>query len=199
MEDIRAEKAAGRCILAVKGAYDFLVSNGIVPDAFLSLETRDRPVKSPQKATTFLIASRCPPSLFDSLADYKVLAFHTWDGKEPAPELQGKPLLTGGSTSGLRAVTAGYIWGFRKFRMYGYDSCIREDNVKRFSGESVEEEKTLRVQCGGRWFKCNGAMALQAQDYRDMLRLMQDCRFEAKGDGLIAQITQEFYRMKAAA
>lgn len=199
VEEIKAEKALGRPVVAIKGAHDVLVAHGVIPDVYLSVEVRDRPVRKPQKGCLYLLASRCPPSLFDSLKDYRIQVFHTWDGKDPVPELKGKPLLTGGSTSGLRAVTVGYAWGFRRFVMYGYDSCLAQDGkTKRITGESVEEHKTLYVHVAGRAFKTNGAMALQAQDFRDMIRYLPDCRFEVKGDGLIAAIYAEFLRRKAA-
>lgn len=199
IEQIRAEQAQGRTVCAVKGSYDFLVDHGIVPAVYFNLEARYRPVKQPSKATLFLLASRCDPKQYDDLAGHRVQMFHTWDGKDPVDELKGRPLLTGGSTSGLRAITMGYAWGFRKFSMYGFDSCIRDDNVKRFSGEAVEEHKTLQVSCGGRWFRCNGAMALQAQDWRDMLSMVPDCEFTVHGDGLMAAIHREWQKLRAAA
>lgn len=199
VDEIKAEKALGRPVVAIKGAHDVLVAHGVIPDVYLSVEVRDRPIRTPQKECLYLLASRCPPGLFESLKDYSVQVFHTWDGKEPIPELKGKPLLTGGSTSGLRAVTVGYAWGFRRFVMYGYDSCLAQDGkTKRITGESVEEHKTLYVHVGNRAFKTNGAMALQAQDFRDMIRYLPDCQFEVKGDGLIAAIYAEFLRRKAA-
>lgn len=199
LDEIKAEKAQGRPILAVKGAHDVLVAHGVSPDAYLSVEVRDRPIKAPQKGCLYLLASRCPPALFDSLEGHTIQVFHTWDGKDPIPELRGRFLLTGGSTSGLRAVTVGYAWGFRRFVMYGYDSCLAKDGeTKRITGEKVEDHKSLYVHVAGRSFKTNGAMALQAQDFRDMIRLLPDCRFEVKGDGLLAAIYAEFLRRKAA-
>ena len=197
VDQIRDEQELGRPVCAVKGSYDYLAQQRLVPDLYLSVEVRYRPVKHPQVGTHFLLASRCPPQMFEDLKDYRVSLFHTWDGKDPIPELHGKPLLTGGSTSGLRAVTVGYAWGFRKFVMYGFDSCLK-GNTKRFSGEMTEEEKTVYVHCGGRSFKTNGAMALQAQDFRDMLCLMRDCEFTVAGDGLLAQIRREHLKLKAA-
>lgn len=199
VEQIRAEQAQGKPVCAVKGAYNFLTDHGITPSVYFNLEARYRPLKQPSKATLYLLASRCDPQQFDDLAGHRVQMFHTWDGKEPIAELKGRPLLTGGSTSGLRAIVMGYAWGFRRFSMYGFDSCIRADNVKRFSGESVEEHKTLEVICGGRAFRTNGAMALQAQDWRDMLSLVHDCEFRVHGDGLLAAIHREWLKLRAAA
>jgi len=196
--EVKAEREKGRPIIAIKGAHDYLVGHGIVPTAFLSLEPRDRPVRLPQKACLYLLASRCPPELFDSLKHCRVNVFHTWDGTQPIPELKGKPLLTGGSTSGLRAISVGYAWGFRRFTLIGFDSCLR-GNEKRVTGEICEPEKQMDVIVAGRKFMTNGAMALQAKDFRDMLTLMPDCTFDVRGDGLLAAINKEFHRLKEAA
>jgi len=199
VDDIRRERSFGRPLVAIKGAHDVLVAQGIEPDLFLSVEPRDRPVRSPVNRCHYLLASRCPDSLFESLKDYRVSVFHTWNGDEPAPELKGKLLLTGGSTSGLRAVSVGYAWGFRKFTMYGFDSCLAADGVtKRVTGEICEPEKQMDVIVAGRKFMTNGSMAMQAQDFRDMLKFMRDCTFDVKGDGLLAAINTEFHRMRTA-
>ena len=42
LEEIRAERAQGRPILAVKGAHDFLCQHGIEPDLWICVDPRDR-------------------------------------------------------------------------------------------------------------------------------------------------------------
>src|SRR6185295_19469043 len=41
IEDIRAEQAKGRPVLAVNGAHDLLCEHEIVPDLFLTVDPRD--------------------------------------------------------------------------------------------------------------------------------------------------------------
>lgn len=200
-EEIKKDKALGRPIVAVKGAYNYLMDIGIEPDWYVNIEFKDRrnTVQTPNKKTVYMIASRCQPSLFEHLQGCNVVLFHTWAPNEDIPELHGRLQVTGGSTSGMRAITLGYAQGFRKFVLYGMDSCITEDRVKRFyDTESLPKEATLQIMVADRWFTTNGAMGLQAQDFRDSLRLMPDCQFEVKGGGLLAAINEEFLRRKAA-
>ena len=211
LDEIKAERTKGRPICAVKGTHDWLIDNGLEPDLFLTLEPRARPLKHTSKRTTYLIASRCPPELFDQLKDKEVIIWHaaaskpsdalvpdkdelTWDELDLTDECQpwkGRFGVGGGTTSGLRAITIGFLLGFRKFILYGFDSCLDKDrHTKRFTGENIGESKLIDVIVGGKRFWCNGSMAQQAMEFQEMYK-MPNISIEAKGDGLIAAIIKE--------
>lgn len=191
IEEIKQERVKGRPICSVKGSHDFLCENGIEPDLFLSVEPRDRRehLQHANNHTTYLIASRCDPVMFDHLQGKRVMRWHSWSSNENWPELKGKLLIGGGTTSGLRAVTFGYVQGYRKFSLYGMDSCLAADKkTKRFTGE-LAGMVTDRI-VDGRTFYCNGAMALQADEFQEYYKTMPDIHFDVKGDGLIAAIVK---------
>jgi hypothetical protein len=191
VEEIRAERAQGRPIFAVKGAHDFLCRHGIQPDLWMCVDPRDRTnlLQEANDLTAYLISSRCDASIFDALQGKRVLVCHTWAQEEHCPEYEGKLLLGGGSTSGLRAITAGYVLGFSKFILYGYDSCLDKDRTtKRFTGEGVEPTKILDVIVDGKRFWTNGAMAQQANEFQQYYDVMPDLQITVKGGGLIAAI-----------
>lgn len=204
IEDIRAERAKGRPIVAVKAAHDFLCENGIEPDVWVNLDPRDRTsgIQRANDHTVYMVASRCPPVTFDVLKDRKVLLWHSWSD---SPEIKavgpGKLAIGGGTTSGMRAINIGYILGYRKFVLYGYDSCNRADGIKRFTGEKTGP--TLDVFVGDgiekRKFVCNAAMAQQANEFQMIYSVMHDITVEAKGPGLIAAIIEERRRLNFAA
>lgn len=192
VEDIRAEARSGRPICAVNGAYDFLVEAGITPNLFLTVDPRPMPqnVKSPQADTVFLLASRAAPELFDRLKDHKVMLWHSFGLLDEAQAYKGHPSIGGGSTSGLRAITMGYMMGYRQFVLYGMDSCLADDRItKRFTGEKAGA--VVDVIVGGRTFWCNGAMAQQANEFQELFKTFPGINIEAKGDGLIAAILAE--------
>lgn len=192
VQEIREEREKGRPICSVKGSHDFLCENGIEPDLFLSVEPRDRRehLKYANDHTTYLIASRCDPVMFDHLKDKKLMRWHSWSENEAWPELKGKLLIGGGTTSGLRAITFGYVQGFRNFVLYGLDSCLADDGkTKRFTGEKAGAIVDRIV--GDKTFYCNGAMALQADEFQEYYKVMPDVHIEAKGNGLIAAIIAE--------
>lgn len=191
VEAIRAERERGRPIFAVKGAHDFLCQHGITPDLWICVDPRSftHLLTEANDQTTYLISSRCQPSIFDELKTRRVLLIHTWAQEEHCDEYNGKLLIGGGTTSGLRAMTVSYVLGFKKLILYGFDSCLAHDKrTKRFTGEGVEPGKMVDVIVDGRRFWCNAAMAQQANEFQDYYKVMPDLQIEARGDGLIAAI-----------
>jgi hypothetical protein len=212
LKDIKEERRNGRAICAVKGSHDWLIENGVEPDLFVSCEPRVRPFKVTSERTIYLLASRCPPEQFDQLKDRQVVLWHssaskpdtvTPEGKmeldwnelgllEECNEWKGHFGVGGGSTSGLRAILIGFFLGFRKFLLYGFDSCLADDkDTKRFTGETVGTAMKMDVICGGRRFWCNGALAQQATEFQKIYEGMPNITIEAKGDGLIAEILKQ--------
>ena len=196
LDELREERVKGRPICAVKAAHDFLVKNGIEPDLFLSIDPRDRRnnVQEKTENTIYLLASRCNPVLFDHLKDRKVMLFHAACVEEEHQAIGKNAVLVGGtSTSGLRAINVGYIMGFRKFVLYGMDSCNASDGItKRVDGSLTGQ--TIDVFVGGpsgRKFTCNVAMAEQANSFQQIWQMMPDAQLEIKGGGLLAAILEE--------
>lgn len=202
IDEIKAHRRAGRPIVAVKAAHDFLVENGVNPDMWVNLDPRDRTngIQRLNDHTVYMPASRCPPSTFDYLKGKKVLLWHSWaEGPEMTAIGGGKLAVGGGTTSGLRAVNIGYLLGFRNFTLYGYDSCNRADGVKRFTGDVTGP--AIDVYVGGptgRKFSCNMAMAQQANEFQKLFDVMGDITVDARGPGLIAEIMRVRNERKAA-
>jgi len=203
IDDIKAHRKAGHVIGAIKGAHDFLVENGVEPDFWVNLDPRDRTngIKHKNDRTLYLVASRCPPSTFDYLQGKRVMVWHSWaEGPEMDAMGPGKLAIGGGTTSGLRAINIGYIMGFRKFFLYGYDSCNSPDGRKRFTGELPG--LTVDVWVGGadgKKFNCNAAMAQQANEFQKLFEVMPDLQIEVIGPGLIAEIMRCRRNMAKAA
>lgn len=192
LDEIRKERELRRPICAVNGAHDFLCENGIEPDYFLTVDPRAMPqnLKRINDHTVYLLSSRCHPSVYDALAGKKIVQFHSWQDGDSVPELAGKQVIGGGTTSGLRAITIGYLMGHAKFVCYGLDSCLAEDRkTKRFTGEQAG--KVVDRIIGGRTFYCNVAMALQADEFQEYYGVFPDITIDVKGDGLIAAIIAE--------
>lgn len=194
IEEIRAERGRDRPILAVKGAHDLLCANGIDPDIFVSVEAKPRleNVQRKNANTVYFLSSRCSPELFGHLDGCKKLIFHTQGGKEQGlEELKGRSLIGGGTTSGLRAVTLGFLLGFKRFVLYGFDSCLDAENRKRHDSGAMKPEQIVDRICAGRRFLCNGAMAMQADEFQEYYKHLPGVTFDVKGDGLIAAIVAE--------
>jgi len=192
IDNIRSEQEAGRPICAVKDAYDYLVSHGITPNLYISVEPRYRPVKNPSKSSAFLLASRCHPDMFRDLKGYCVYLWHSWSEEDDKDLLKAKMCIGGGSTSGLRAVNVGYCLGYRKIIMYGMDSCLGVKGEKRVSQLTLGKQVSkTNVIVGDKEFICNMAMAAQAQDFQHIYTVMPDLSIQVKGGGLLSAIIEE--------
>lgn len=194
IEEIRAERAKDRPIVAVKGAHDLLCANGIEPDLFVSVEAKSRleNVQRKNDNTVYFLSSRCSPELFRHLEGCKRMTFHTWGGKDPPmPELADKQRIGGGTTSGLRAVTLLYLHGFKRFILFGFDSCLDSEGKKRYDSGAMKPEQITDRIVAGRKFLCNGAMAMQADEFQESYKFMPGVTFDVRGDGLIAAIVAE--------
>lgn len=201
-DEIRAEQAKGRPICAVKGAHDWLMEQGITPDLFFSIEPRDRRnnVKLKNKRTLYVLASRCDPVMFSHLSDCNVMLVHCLSSPEENQWFEGKKktMIGGVSTSGLRAVNLGYGAGFRKFLLFGMDSCNAPDGVtKRVDGSLSGQTMEIAVGFGGRRFVCNMAMAKQAEDFQKLYTILPNLEIESRGDGLITAIIADRNRRRA--
>lgn len=199
LDELREEREKGRPICAVKAAHDFLIKNGIEPELFMSIDPRDRRnnVQEETENTIYLLASRCAPEMFDHLKDRKVMLFHAACVEEEHQAIGKNALLINGtSTSGLRAINVGYFMGYRKFILYGMDSCNAPDGItKRVDGSLTGQ--TIDVYVGGptgRKFTCNMAMAEQANSFHQIWDMMPDVKLEIKGDGLLAAMLAEWKR-----
>jgi hypothetical protein len=192
IDQIRAHRKAGRPIVAIKAAHDFLVENGVHPDLWVNLDPRDRTngIQRLSDHTVYMPSSRCPPSTFDYLKGKKILLWHSWaEGAEMTAIGPGKLAIGGGTTSGLRAINIGYILGFRKFELYGYDSCNDASGNKRFTGDKTGPAIDIFVGGPtGKKFNCNMAMAQQANEFQKIYEVMADVNINAHGPGLIAEI-----------
>lgn len=199
VDEIRQERLKGRPILACNGAHDFLCSHDLEPDLFLTIHPEDTIIANTSKKnkrTVYLLASRCSQNLFNHLKDHNVMLWHSWGTDEENAAFDHKFRIGGGTTSGTRAIYMGYVLGYRKFSIYGLDSCLADDGeTKRFSGEKSGKVWPIFVGANKRKFLANGAMAQQAQEVQYLTEVLPDATFDFKGPGLIAAIWDERRRM----
>jgi uncharacterized Rossmann fold enzyme len=194
LELIKKMNAAGSPIVAIKGAHDWLIDNGVIPDYALAIDPQEHRIAfyKPQPSVHYMIASQCHPAMFDNLDGYQVTLWHPYVKKG-----QDRPkncmLIGGGTTSGLRAISLFYVLGYRQFELFGFDSC-NDGEVLRVNGEGLKEgDKLIEVKIDpqGETFYCNTAMALQAEHFQTYYDYLPDATFKAHGYGLIQAIIKK--------
>ena len=199
----------------IKGGHDFLLENKIQPHFGLAVDPlekihRENFLKKANDCKYF-IASQCHPTLFDTLLERgeDVIIWHLatdnmqkWT-RDPESPVYRHYMIPGGSTSGLRAMVLAYSMGFRRFHLYGYDSCLSGE-LRKVTGETYNEKKadgtskTLELVVGKKKFFADPAMASQANEFQTILQGFQrpgDPFFvRGYGEGLIQHIIKERYR-----
>lgn len=200
VKKIRKMKERGAMILAIKGAHDFLIKNKIIPHAALAVDPQPHIVKCFRRQLpkgepirpTYLISSQCHPDVFDSLKDQEVVLWHLL-ATSTSELLNGRLQIGGGSTSGSRGIVLAWMMGFRTFHLFGFDSCLQgygDKRLRKVTGETwgEKDEKILELVCCDETFYADPAMAAQANEIQDVIKMLEGSRFKAHGHGLIQRV-----------
>lgn len=180
-------------VMACNGAHDFLVSKGILPKYAMMWDAN--PIMAgmitPQHGVTYLLASRCHPSVFEKLRNYHVLVWHAL-GDEMLPELCAKHCKTtelaiaGGSSGVLRAIYVALTMGYKgAVHLFGIDSSYADEDT-HISGSLVPQQ-TIRIRVNGRWFKTTPWLAAQGEQFKVMVSIIKKevKKLVVHGHGLI--------------
>jgi hypothetical protein len=135
--------------------------------------------------------------VFDYLDDQQVILWHLLM-PSTAEVLKNRVMIGGGSTSGSRGIVLSWMMGFRRFHLFGYDSCLQghgEKRLRKITGEQWggknEEgkiEQIMELVCEDKVFYADPAMAAQAQEIQDVIGMLEGSMFKAYGKGLIQTI-----------
>lgn len=203
-DDIREKRDDGYALVTTNGAYSWAIERGILPSAQIVVDAREfnsrflSPVISDCK---YLLASQCHPMAFEAVPSEQTWLWHAALSDEALGILdeyygsinrQWFPS-PGGSTVMLRAFPLLRMLGFHQFEVYGFDSCIMNEQHHAYpqdenSNDGIEERRLL-VSCGGDVFKTTAWQASQAQEFIDLMRMMgEELDLIVHGNGLIANI-----------
>lgn len=191
LDSIKKERDLGNPIIAIKDAHDWLISEGVIPDYAVAVDPQEHRWNCFTKkhpAVKYMIASQCHPAMFDHLSGMDVTLWHLYirQGQTYPPD---SLLVTGGTTTGLRAITLFYSQGFRSFKLYGYDSCLSAGAL-RFDGKQATQQH-FQIICGGKAFTTTPEMAAQANEFQNLFQCMPDMEIESFGEGIITTILAE--------
>lgn len=192
LDKILELRAAGVPLVAIKDAHDWLIEKGIVPDYAFAIDPQPHRFSCFMRKHAdvhYMIASQCDPAMFAHLSGHKVTLWHPYI-KHGCFYPPGKAVISGGTTSGLRALVVFYSLGWRDMALFGFDSCLSADTL-RVNGTKLREHDSIveiQIEPGGTKFYCNPAMAQQAQHFQEQYDFLPGVEFEAFGGGLIAAI-----------
>lgn len=162
LEEIRAKKNEGQFIITSNMTYDWLVDRGIVADAVLIIDPKDRIagyINKPQKETKFYVGTVCVPGVANGLlekgADVEKLLVAYGTADEADIELQReiygedkKDFLTGGTMTGLRVMNFVLMLGFKAIELYGLDSCYPSMNPRTIMEGEPGYDEAIKSNAG---------------------------------------------------
>lgn len=185
-------------VLAVNGALKYLLGKGIVP-RWCMLWDADPCIAEfavPHPDVTYLLASRCHPSVFERLKDCKTVVWHA-GGDHNIEELLiengvNEPMLQGGTAGITRGLYLAYALGYRDVHIFGADSSYDESGEHHVEGASLVPEHMMDIMVGGRWFKSTAQWADQIEHMRVLYPMFKhsslQCNITAHDDGMFAYV-----------
>lgn len=208
LETLRALIEPGDRIIALNDATNYLIENGIQPWGTVFLEVAAwHPdfMAKPKPGIKYLLASICHYSTFERLKGADIEMWHPkldWDEAEDliASYYPRAPMVWGGHTAGLRAISLLMAMGYLDIHLFGMDSCVGVDGD--FDGDETTVKThaygnrpdgpghfILEIWSGGRKFYGYGRMAKQAEDFRRFCEVWHEdipqLKIKTYGDGLL--------------
>ena len=198
--EIRQKRDEGVKLITLNGTYNWCLEHGFKPSALLVVDAR--PVNAVFTRNIiddckYFIASQCDPSVFEGLPKDRTYIWHT------NAELVGDLLnaqysqwypVPGGSTALLRSIPLFRMLGFKKFHLYGCDSCLSPEKAHHAYAQSWNDSEIalpVMVNPSGRVFYAHTWMISQAQEFMDLIKFIGDeVDIEIHGDGLLNHILQ---------
>jgi hypothetical protein len=183
-------------VVALNGALALFTRRGLAPDYWVACDPQELVagfLGDPPRATTYLVASKCHPAVFDALRDRDVVLWHCPDGIEEDLYPTDEPRILGGISVTLRCFNlfrAGF--GTRSFETWGWDGNFGPDGADHavaqggVAGEriSIAIDETVS-------FDTTVAWAAEAENAVHQLA-SADYAVTVHGDGLIAGIFRAY-------
>lgn len=197
LQDERRE--TGGAVVSVSGAHDFLLGRGITPDFHVECDPRPHKADNIAKAhpgVVYLIGSCCHGVLFDKLDGADVRLWHVAGDhtKRLYTETSedGRHIITGGGSVGLRSVPLLYAMGYRDFSIYGMDCSFADEGETQWAGKHAgKRQDVVQAACGGRVFATSPVLLTYATGFVEMWQSVDDMRVRLYGDGLLQAMMRE--------
>lgn len=162
-------------ILALNGAYRFLVENGRTPEYFAMIDARALNVNfltNPQNKTEFLLSLQCHPSVYGCVVGKNISKFGLASPScLAAMQKHGlnEKAFGGGATIGLTALALAPALGYRRVVVTGYESSFPDGQRRVWEQPQNVGEILIDVWVEDRKYITTPALAAQVRDFRGLL------------------------------
>lgn len=197
-DEIKQKRADGVKLICLNGSYKEAIEHGLTPSGIVMVDAREfnkRFVDPVVDDCKYFISSQCHPSVFEKLPKERTYIWHT--STEMIKDVLNERYelwwnVPGGSTVLLRAIPLLRMLGFKRFHLYGCDSCLVDDKHHAYAQSENDGQLVFPVNVtSGRMFRCNGWMCAQAQEFIDLIRFLgSEIELAIYGDGLLKHILE---------
>jgi hypothetical protein len=175
-------------IWTLNGVQNYLRPYGITSNAHVMLDSREANTAFVEKidpACTYYLSSQVHPAVFNTITKQggSIVVWHSHNGDL----LKDKMKIGGGTTVGLKALNLAYVLGYRKLKLYGYDSSFEDEERHAYAQALNENDDYVQVRAGQRDFITSPSMARQAQFAFGQIQMLvsEGVEIEVFGDGLL--------------
>lgn len=166
-------------VFAVNSAHKFLLEKGVVPKYTMIWDCAElcEQFAVPHPDTTFLIASRCHPKVFERLKDCRVIVWHACGDHNILDFMEERgvmePLINGGTTGITRGIYVAFALGYREFHLYGADSSYKDEESHVAGSLVYEHRMRVMVNGGAKWFDSTPQWAAQIEEMKIMVPMFK--------------------------
>lgn len=202
LKEIRRLVKKGGYVMAANRTHDWLFTKGIDVWAGVLLDPIPHVANyiKPRKGVRYYVGSQCDPKTFDAFEGpgiekyiYHALAHDEQLEHTPKDQL-GQVLPKYGNSVILRAIWLGLAMGFRKFHLFGVDSCYEAEESTSLHAydkpETIHDKKRVRIPfpLEERTYYSNAAMIMQAEVFEGMIRMIANDIFVGRLPAFTIQV-----------
>lgn len=184
--------------MALNGALDLFRREGLSPTYWAACdagEIVETFIKAPDEITTYLVASKCHPKVFERLAGSDVMLWHIDDAG--AEELRGRDLMPSAISVTISAMFLAHYMGYKNIKIYGWDGCYV--NGKDHAIEQPHDtSQDLTIEHDGKVYHTTNTWAAEAEDAAFMLSILP-INLTIYGGQMFAHFLDQFLQHKRKA
>jgi len=205
-------------VLALNNTYSYLIENGVMPDYFMLLDSRQDNVKFledvfesseagalAREVVTHFIGVQCAPNIFNYLEQinamsivkymtahpYNVEHVNDYDIPDEAKFMIGGPV----GTVGIKSISLGTALGYKIFHLFGYDSSYEDGEHHAYKQELNDGANTIEVKFDGvgKTYITTPTLANQATEFTGFIKevaINYNAEFFMHSEGLLPDLLQ---------
>lgn len=181
--------------MAINGALSLFTESGAWPTYWIACDPQEHVIDFLKEApidTTYLVASKCHPSVFKRLKGYDVRLWHVND--IPIPNHRQIPCAVSVTICAL--LLAGRL-GYRTIDVWGWDCCF--DGEAHHGGQSLLSATSQRIEIEvmsdpPQVFTSNPTWACEVNDAKGVLPVLRWCGVDVRvhGRSMLSAILPEY-------